>query len=80
MQVILETERLHSCFSYLQGRYLSDGKYNNRFQGADQYCTAVLPGVFAGILYALSDRWLIRYDRRNHCTKNEYGQRVWSEI
>ena len=38
------------------GPYLIYGKYNNRFQGADQYCIAVLPGVFAGILYALSDR------------------------
>ena len=45
-----------------------------------EYCATVLPGVFAGILYALSDRRLIRYDRRNLCPKNEYGQRVWSEI
>ena len=27
----------------------NDCKYNNRFQGADQYCIAVLPGFFAGI-------------------------------
>ena len=37
----------------------SDGKYNNRIQGADQYCAASLSGVFAGILYALSDCRLI---------------------
>ena len=37
----------------------SDGKYNNRFQGADQYCAAILSGVFACILYALFDRRLI---------------------
>ncbi len=37
----------------------SDGKYNNRIQGTDQYCAAILSGVFAGILYALSDQRLI---------------------
>ena len=58
----------------------SDGKYNNRLQGTDQYCTTVLSGVFAGILYTIFDWRLIRYDRRNYCPKNEYCHRVWSEI
>ena len=32
----------------VMAREFSDGKYNNRLQSADQYCTAVLSGVFAG--------------------------------
>ena len=59
---------------------LSDGKYNNRFQDTDQYTAAILSGIIAGILFALSDRRRIWYDRRNNCPKNEYGQRVWGKI
>ena len=68
-EVVYIVNKLYQCRGYASEALIAviedafkegaHGKYNNRFQGTDQYCAAVLSGVFIAILYPISNWWLI---------------------
>ena len=51
-----------------------DGKCNNRLENPCECGTCVLPGVFSDFLRAVSDRWIIGYDRWDHRPENKFSQ------